>query len=101
MRTRGKWGWMLLGLGSLPGVGCLNPRTVPDLPPTAPTPTASTSAKNDLPSKDSAKVCLTLAEEFEKNGHDADAIGQYERARGYDPSLKQVSRRLAILYDRL
>src|SRR5262245_42062343 len=101
MRTRGKWGWMLLGLGWLPSLGCLNPGTVPDLPPAGSAPASSTSAKNELPSKDSAKVCLALAEDFEKNGHDAEAIGQYERARGYDPSLKQVSRRLAILYDRL
>jgi Tfp pilus assembly protein PilF len=92
---------MLLGIGWLPSVGCLNPGTVPDLPPTASAPTGSASAKNELPSKDSAKVCLALAEDFEKNGHDSEAVGQYERARGYDPSLKQVSRRLAILYDRL
>jgi Tfp pilus assembly protein PilF len=92
---------MWLGLSWLPGAGCLNPGTVPDLPATAPTPAAATSAKAELPSKDGAKVCLALAEDFEKTGHDADAIVQYERARGYDPSLKQVSRRLAILYDRL
>jgi Tfp pilus assembly protein PilF len=33
-------------------------------------------------------------------GHDTEAIAQYERARQYDPRARGVAHRLAILYDR-
>ena len=53
-----------------------------------------------LPPKEAAVVCLTTANLLERNGHDLQAIHQYELARHYDPGVKGVSHRLAVLYQR-
>ncbi|MBI1915257.1 MAG: tetratricopeptide repeat protein [Planctomycetes bacterium] len=54
----------------------------------------------ELPPAETTRVCLTTADELFKKGQDREAIALYEKARGVDPSQKQVCRRLAILYDR-
>ena len=53
----------------------------------------------ELPPKAAARACLACAEEMEKNGHEAEAIVFYEKARQNDAKA-QVSRQLAVLYDR-
>lgn len=56
----------------------------------------------ELPGKESAALCLAMAESLDKDGKDADAAGYYERARTLDPALAdRAAHRLAILYDRL
>lgn len=58
-------------------------------------------AAPELPAKPAAALCLSMAQNLEKDGKDADAVGYYERARELDPSLQdRASRRLAVLYDR-
>jgi Tfp pilus assembly protein PilF len=56
--------------------------------------------QHELPPKKAAQVCLAVAELEEKEGREADAIAQYQKARQFDPSLRSVGRRLAVLYDR-
>jgi tetratricopeptide (TPR) repeat protein len=95
-------GLLLAGfLGLLPTLGCVTllPPAA-DIPAVPGGPGSATAAKPELPPAQSAKVCLKLAESFEKSGHEAEALVQYEKARHYDPKL-QLSRRLAVLYDRL
>ena len=54
----------------------------------------------DLPIKESGKLCLRTAQEFEKKGQTEDAIRLYEKARACEPTTEKVaSRRLAVLYD--
>lgn len=56
----------------------------------------------DLPTKESAKVCLRTAQELEKHGQTGEAIRLYEKARACEPTTaKTASRRLAVLYDRV
>lgn len=43
-------------------------------------------------------ACLKTAHQLDSQHHDREAIALYERARGFDPKLKNVSRRLAVLY---
>jgi Tfp pilus assembly protein PilF len=59
------------------------------------------ASKTELPPDQAAAVCLAAAQELEKNGHDADAIAQYERARQLNPNLPGIARRLGVLYDRV
>ncbi len=62
---------------------------------------SSDVAQGELPPKDAAQVCLSVAAMEESKGHSAEAIDQYEKARLYDPSLKDIGRHLAVLYDRM
>jgi len=74
-------------------------------------PSASTSEKpaaqasgdaKELPSAQTAKIQMALAEEMVKKGDRAGAIAQYEKARANDASLDgRVSHRLGVLYDQL
>ena len=90
---------MLLSLLPLSGCASLLPGGMePVTRSQVSAPTARTQV--DLPPEQAAKVCLATAEELEKNGHEPEAIVQYEKARRYNPHLTQVSRRLAVLYDR-
>lgn len=75
-------------------LGCLN-LTAHPADSEKPTPVAL-----ELPPQKAAEVCLATARELEKVGSEAEAILQYEKARQQDPKLTQVSRRLAVLYDR-
>ena len=56
--------------------------------------------QHELPPKEAGKVCLSVASLEESKGHPVEAIAHYEKARRYDPSLKEISRHLALLYDR-
>jgi Flp pilus assembly protein TadD len=54
----------------------------------------------ELPGKSAALLCITMAENLEKDGKDVDAIAYYEHARQLDPGLNEkAARRLAVLYD--
>lgn len=56
----------------------------------------------ELPTKQSAQVCLYTAQEFDRNGRAPEAIALYEKARMLQPDLdKKLCRRLAVLYDQL
>lgn len=64
----------------------------------------STTAVSDteLAGQPAAVLAMTMAEQLEKAGKDADAIAYYEKARSTDPSAAaKASRRLAVLYDRV
>ncbi len=64
-------------------------------------PPAAVRARQELPPEEAAELWFTLAQELEKSGRETEAIVQYEKARQKKPQLDdQVSRRLAILYDR-
>jgi Tfp pilus assembly protein PilF len=72
------------------------------LPPLTPSETASAPKEKDLPPGKAAEACLATAEIMEKNGHDQQALFQYELARKYDARLNsRVCRRLALIYDRI
>ncbi len=57
--------------------------------------------QHELPPKEAGRVCFSVASLEETQGHPAEAIAHYEKARRYDPSLHDVSRHLAVLYDRM
>lgn len=57
-------------------------------------------AVGELPPFRAAEACLATAQALDKKGHEPEAIAEYEKARQYNPKLTQVSRRLAVLYDR-
>lgn len=98
---------VLIVAAALCGTGCVNrtagggwsvPSWGESKSPAGNVPTASAE---DLPGKESAALCLNMAESLEKDGKEAEAIAYYERARTLDPSLgERAARRLAVLYDR-
>jgi tetratricopeptide (TPR) repeat protein len=55
--------------------------------------------KDDLPDDQLLKLALVAGDEFMKQGHDAEAIQQFERARRLDAKAP-VARKLARLYER-
>lgn len=95
--------WAVLA-GALAGLGQTGCTSMTLLSPSDPVPpmedTAAASPVKELPSDATAKLCLTTAESLEKAGKIGEATALYEKARQADPRLKQVSRRLAVLYDR-
>ena len=52
----------------------------------------------ELPATEAAKACLATGEMLEKQGHEKEALLEYQLARQHDPHLPQVSQRLAVLY---
>jgi Tfp pilus assembly protein PilF len=54
----------------------------------------------ELSPKKAAEVCLAAAKELDAQGHEAEAIALYERARGHNAAVEDISQRLAVLYDR-
>jgi Tfp pilus assembly protein PilF len=56
---------------------------------------------HDLPADKAAETCFSVGCMQEKNGYMAEAAGQYELARRYNPNLPGVARRLAVVYDNL
>ncbi|MCG8650002.1 MAG: tetratricopeptide repeat protein [Pirellulales bacterium] len=48
----------------------------------------------------SAQACIAAAREFKRQGHEADAIAMFERARQHQHDVRGLSRDLATLYDR-
>lgn len=81
---------------SLLGSGTGTP-TVPSLsvPLTGP----AAVKKDELPNDQMLKLALVAGDEFMKQGHDAEAIQQFERARRLDAKAP-VARKLARLYER-
>lgn len=61
---------------------------------------AQPKAEPELPPVQAARACLKSGEELEKGGFEAEAIGEYERARQLDPKLGHVAGRLGVLYGR-
>jgi Tfp pilus assembly protein PilF len=61
---------------------------------------AGASAKAELPPDKAGELCLLVAQGLEQNGHEAEAILQYEKARRYQPGHPLIARRLAVLYSR-
>jgi Tfp pilus assembly protein PilF len=61
---------------------------------------SETPAATDLSSDQAAKVCLATAQGLEKQGHEKEALLEYERAREKNPRLVGVAWRLGVLYDR-
>ncbi len=55
-------------------------------------------AAAELSPQTSALACLKTAEELQNQQHVPEAIALFERARTFDPQLKEVSRKLAVLY---
>lgn len=104
-----------IALGWTASTGCKSTRFDPnspgDLKPAllvGPEANAKAAPPVELPAKDSARLCLRTAQEFEKTfartGQDQDlqnAIQLFEKARSNAPSTaKTASRRLAVLYDK-
>ena len=72
------------------------------MPAEAPGMDVHASRPKELPADRTAELCQAAAEELEKQGLNADAVAQYEKARRLDPKRGPVvARRLAVLYDRL
>jgi Tfp pilus assembly protein PilF len=93
------------GLIALLPTGCVNPgaasRSNSPIPPLPETPHTERAA-GDLSAVDSAKVCLTTAEQLEAAGKLADAIPLYEKARQLDPRTDaKATRALANLYSQI
>lgn len=72
------------------------PAVAPD-----PAPPKPARAEAELPAGLAAKACFRTAEELVKRGLDAEAAGQYERARQLDPKMPGVAARLGAVYGRL
>jgi Tfp pilus assembly protein PilF len=95
-------------VGLLGGSGCKGPGLVPnstDEPPVGllvgPEAISKAAPPVELPPKESVKLYLKTAKEFEKQGQTEQAISLYEKARSTDPGVAKIaSRRLAVLYDR-
>jgi len=68
-------------------------------PANFPSAAPSKPAHDELPAKQSARLCAATAEDMEKKGFAAQAIFLYEKARESDPSVPNVAHHLALLYD--
>jgi Tfp pilus assembly protein PilF len=93
------------GLIALLPAGCVNPgaasRSNSPIPPLPETPHMEKAA-GDLSASESAKICLTTAEQLEAADKPADAIPLYEKVRQLDPRTDaKVTRALANLYSRI
>jgi tetratricopeptide (TPR) repeat protein len=106
MTKRLGWGALIGCLALLSQTGC---QTTPhsnhaDMTAWKQTPTPHASEqeadKQLLPPDRAAQLSLTTAQMLEKNGHEAEAVLQYEKARQYNPRLTNATaRHLAVLYD--
>ena len=61
--------------------------------------TTGQKTPDELPPKETAKLCVATAEEMQKQGHPDQAIFLLEKARENDPSLPKIAHHLALLYD--
>jgi len=94
---------VLLGaLSVLPASGCLTTSADKATSPAHQGAERSLDTRAELSVQEAAKVQLKLAEDFDRNGRDAEAVVYYEKARAADSHLQgRIGRRLAVLYDRL
>jgi Tfp pilus assembly protein PilF len=98
-RTRAGW-WWPAGLLSLACCwGCAGPKLFTLSKSDANSADVLPANSGELPPKEAARACLVAAAELQNSGHVDNAIQLYEKARRYDPNLKGVSHRLAVLYD--
>jgi Tfp pilus assembly protein PilF len=68
-------------------------------PASFPTAGPSKAAPDELPSKQTARLCAATAEQMQQKGFIEQAIFLYEKARDNDPKLPNVAHHLALLYD--
>jgi Flp pilus assembly protein TadD len=102
-------------VGLIGTAGCKSTQPNPEIPGEikpalliGPDATSKTAPPVELAAKDTGRLCLRAAQEFEKSfeqkGQDADlknAVHLFEKARTTDPAhAKIASRRLAVLYDK-
>ncbi|MDZ4852537.1 MAG: tetratricopeptide repeat protein [Pirellulaceae bacterium] len=59
---------------------------------------SSRTVDTELSPEQSAEACIKTAHQLDSQHHNREAIALYERARGFDPKRKNLSRRLAVLY---
>ena len=93
-------GWHVLliaGLTALPSGCFVLPQT--DAIPFNMVPADSKPAL-ELPTAEAAKACLATGETLEKQGHEKEALLEYQLARQHDPHLSNVTRRMAVLLGR-
>lgn len=102
MRSRFVWAVMLGAVCSGALTGCVGIAGRHDQSATPLTNTSGVAQRgsSELPPSENARVCLVTADALARAGKDAEAILLYEKARTQDPRNRDVSRRLAILYDR-
>lgn len=81
------------------GGGCMQPLLRPDNLVGFGSNRLTRPAPDELTAREKADACLATANELDKAGHAREAILLYEKARQHNPALKQVARRLAVLYD--
>lgn len=62
--------------------------------------TKPAKVQTELPPKEAADACIATAKDLLDHGHDREATLLFERARGLDPKRTEVSRFLAVCYDR-
>jgi len=62
---------------------------------------SSRTVDTELSPEQSAEACIKTAHQLDSQHHNREAIALYERARGFDPKRKNLSRRLAVLYAQL
>lgn len=83
-------------------VGCFSALNEFGLTPDAPLESSEKNKETSLPEREQADVCAAVGADLQKAGHFADAIVQFEQARKLNPrKFKHLSRRLAVLYDRV
>jgi Tfp pilus assembly protein PilF len=95
-----RWQTLLGFVGLFPVVGCdtlSGARTSSSIPVHSDTPISKAAP---LPPRQTAEICMNLADKLEKDGFDAEAIAHYEKARQDNPSLR-LERKLAVLYDKV
>lgn len=102
MEVRRSHQLLLALLVLLPNAGCLGSWSkLPDFTRALDSPAAGGKKQETLPPHQSAALCLSVAENLHRSGHRREAAMGYETARQYNPSLKHLAARLAVLYDEL
>jgi Flp pilus assembly protein TadD len=98
-RRMRRWGWLLAGLMAAPA-GCVGPLRPDAADPLGQPAAASAPTAGALPAEQGVVACLAVGQTEEKNGNDAAALAQYEKAVALDPHCLAAVRRLAVLYDK-
>ncbi len=93
--------WALAVACVLPQLGCVGSSQRTDTAALTGTPPNGAKQPAALPPAESARNCLVVAESMSKAGQLPAAAQQYELARQYDPGQKNISRHLAVIYDKL
>jgi Tfp pilus assembly protein PilF len=83
-----------ISVASTSAGGTLGPSAPANYPAVGPK-----AAPDELPAKQTARLCAATAEDMQKKGFTEQAIFLYEKARENDPKLPNVAHHLALLYD--